>query len=107
MKSSLKQVPAKQNSTLEGIAIRCTTAGTSIAEKGLCVGSCIKQCVCSATLSVDESAQHIAPLLANNGKDIQHFCITGVPMGWKIEELLVPLAAVLRFGMRSCFLLWQ
>ncbi|KAG7311967.1 hypothetical protein JYU34_001391 [Plutella xylostella] len=35
-------------------------------EKSLCVGSCIKQCVCSTTYSIDESAASIAPLATNN-----------------------------------------
>ncbi|XP_049876314.1 insulin receptor substrate 1 isoform X2 [Pectinophora gossypiella] len=31
-------------------------------DKGLCVGSCIRQCVCAATHSVDDSAAALAPL---------------------------------------------
>ncbi|XP_063536873.1 insulin receptor substrate 1-B isoform X1 [Cydia strobilella] len=35
-------------------------------EKGLCVGSCIRQCVCSTnTYSIDDSAAAIAPLTTN------------------------------------------
>lgn len=40
----------------------------SLAEKGLCVGSCIRQCVCSsATYSIDESAAAIAPISPKPG----------------------------------------
>lgn len=40
----------------------------SIAEKGLCVGSCIRQCVCpTATYSIDDSAAAVAPLTPKNG----------------------------------------
>ncbi|XP_039756396.1 insulin receptor substrate 1 isoform X7 [Pararge aegeria] len=31
-------------------------------EKSLCMGSCIRQCVCSATRSIDDSAAAVAPL---------------------------------------------
>ncbi|XP_045775294.1 insulin receptor substrate 1 isoform X9 [Maniola jurtina] len=31
-------------------------------EKGLCMGACIRQCVCSATRSIDDSSAAIAPL---------------------------------------------
>ncbi|XP_047992285.1 insulin receptor substrate 1-B isoform X1 [Leguminivora glycinivorella] len=34
-------------------------------EKGLCVDSCITQCVCSTTYSIDDSAAAIAPLTTN------------------------------------------
>ncbi|KPI99750.1 Insulin receptor substrate 1 [Papilio xuthus] len=35
-------------------------------EKGLCVGSCIRQCVCSATYSIEDSAAALAPFTTNN-----------------------------------------
>ncbi|XP_068617786.1 insulin receptor substrate 1 isoform X3 [Battus philenor] len=35
-------------------------------DKGLCVGSCIRQCVCTATYSIDDSAAAIAPLTPRN-----------------------------------------
>ncbi|XP_047992287.1 insulin receptor substrate 1 isoform X3 [Leguminivora glycinivorella] len=35
-------------------------------EKGLCVDSCITQCVCSTTYSIDDSAAAIAPLTTND-----------------------------------------
>ncbi|KAM3956971.1 LOW QUALITY PROTEIN: uncharacterized protein ACR2FA_009019 [Aphomia sociella] len=39
-------------------------------EKGLCVGSCIRQCVCpTATYSVDDSAAAIAPLTPKNAEN--------------------------------------
>ncbi|CAH2044284.1 unnamed protein product, partial [Iphiclides podalirius] len=37
-------------------------------DKGLCVGSCIRQCVCpNATYSIDDSAAAVAPLSPRNG----------------------------------------
>ncbi|XP_069361159.1 insulin receptor substrate 1-B isoform X2 [Maniola hyperantus] len=38
-------------------------------EKGLCMGACIRQCVCSATRSIDDSSAAIAPLTPRHAEN--------------------------------------
>ncbi|CAH2230036.1 jg20245 [Pararge aegeria aegeria] len=38
-------------------------------EKSLCMGSCIRQCVCSATRSIDDSAAAVAPLTPRHAEN--------------------------------------
>ncbi|XP_045537308.1 uncharacterized protein LOC106718294 [Papilio machaon] len=71
-------------------------------EKGLCVGSCIRQCVCSNTYSIDDSAAALAPLttnadnqLANNplidrpdnpGRLLKHHRTESLPTGYPLFQ---------------------